>query len=148
MICRGQTASRRAALDIAIAHRAGAAVAANRTQTHGRSASAAHARIETLHGHKFVQNATSAGPDNRHTRFVTPPRHTDAHRATEEIPEHGTHQRNPASRRDTSTPRGRGRRSHRRGNNAGPGTRGRHRVQRLPRRRDLDVGLLTQPWAG
>ena len=53
LICRGHTASRRAALDIAIDGRARAAVAvavaANRTQTHGRSASAAHAWIETLH---------------------------------------------------------------------------------------------------
>jgi hypothetical protein len=67
MICRGQTATRRAALDIAIAGRAGAAVTA-RTQTHGRSASAAHAWMETLPGHKFVPNAACAGPHNKRTR--------------------------------------------------------------------------------
>ena len=54
MICRGQTAVRLAALDIAIAGRAGAAVAAN-TQTHGQSAPAARAWIETLHSRAQIR---------------------------------------------------------------------------------------------
>jgi hypothetical protein len=55
MICRGQTAARRDALDMAIAGRAGAAVAANKTQTHGQSASAAHAWIKTLHARAQIR---------------------------------------------------------------------------------------------
>lgn len=48
MICRGLEASRRAARDLAIASRAGDAVAAN-THTHGQSAPTAHTWMETLH---------------------------------------------------------------------------------------------------
>ena len=54
VICRGQTAARRAALDIARAGRAGAAVSAN-TQTHGQSAPAARALIETLHSRAQIR---------------------------------------------------------------------------------------------
>jgi hypothetical protein len=68
MIRRAHTATRRAALDMAIAHRAGAAVAAY-TQTHGLSAPTACAGSKAcMCGHKFVQNATPAAP---HTRTST-----------------------------------------------------------------------------
>ena len=55
MIARAHTAPRPIALDIAIARRAGRAVAAANTQPQGRSAHAARAWIETLQAKAQIQ---------------------------------------------------------------------------------------------
>ena len=63
-------------LEAAITASASRHLAARRCQS-GGAAPAAGVWIETLHaGHKFVQNATFAAPNNRHSAVVVAPRDT------------------------------------------------------------------------
>ena len=59
-------------LEAAITSSASRHLAARRCQS-GGAAPAAGVWIETLHGHKFVQNATYEAPDNRHNEFRRTP---------------------------------------------------------------------------